>query len=197
VHARGQVAHFCLPRDFPVRGLLHGTNQRLPEDIRVMSATRMPDGFHARKCAISKEYRYRLIHSEVLSPLDAPFALQVAKPLEMETMTRATQALVGEHDFSAFALSGGGHGQPMREILSADWVRMRERLELRVVGTGFLRGMVRSVVGTLLEVGWGRMDVRALMELLAGGSRSEAGPTAPAHGLVLQEVHFPPKWPLR
>ena len=116
--------------------------------------------------------------------------------VDREAVSSATRSLVGQHDFSAFALAGGGHGQPCRRILSAMWVAEGDRLELRIVGDGFLRGMVRSIVGTLLEVGLGRMEKAAFEALLEGGARQDAGPTAPAQGLVLQEVHYPPKWGL-
>ena len=191
VHARGQVAHLSLERDFPVGGLQHGTNQRLPEDIRVMLACRMPSGFHARKSAVSKEYRYSLVRSAVLSPLDSPFAVRVPVHLHVDAVREATAALIGEHDFSAFALAGGGHGQPVRNILSAEWLETGARLELRLIGDGFLRGMVRSIVGTLLEVGLGRMQPGDFTALLDGAQRQDAGPTAAAHGLVLHEVHYP------
>ena len=197
VHARGQVAHFVLDRDFATSGLQHGANQRLPEDVRVMLACRVSMGFHARKSATSKEYRYSLTRASTLSPLDSMFAVQVRMDLDMNAVRAATESLLGEHDFSAFALSGGSHGQPVRRILSADWFDSGEHLELRLVGDGFLRGMVRSIVGTLLEVGKGRMDAAAFEALLHGGAREDAGPTAPAHGLVLQEVHYPPEWGLR
>jgi tRNA pseudouridine38-40 synthase len=191
VHARGQVAHLEIDREFPEDAFLHGTNQRLPDDVRVMSVRRVPEDFHARKSALSKEYRYRLMQVSILSPLDAPFAVQVKQALEMNRLRAATACLTGRHDFSAFALAGGGHGQPVRRILSAEWVESGSRLELHVVGDGFLRGMVRSIVGTLLEVGRGRLAVDTFRSLLEGGERADAGPTAPAHGLVLQEVHYP------
>lgn len=196
VHARGQVAHLSLDREFPEAGLQHGTNQRLPEDIRVMLACRVPKGFHARKSAISKEYRYSLIRSATLSPLDSLFAVQMPRALDMRAVRAATESLLGEHDFSAFALAGGSHDQSVRRIISADWLELDAHFELRLVGDGFLRGMVRSIVGTLLEVGRGRMAVAGFEALLEGGTREDAGPTAPAHGLVLQEVHYPPKWSL-
>lgn len=196
VHARGQVAHFDLEREFPVRGLEHGSNQRLSEDIRVMRAYRMADGFHARKSALSKEYRYRLMPGRILSPLDAPQAVPIPPQADLAAMRQATLKLVGRHDFTAFALAGGSHGQPYRRILSAEWKRSSAGLELHIVGDGFLRGMVRSIVGTLVEVGRGRMSPTEFEALLAGRPRAEAGPTAPAHGLVLQQVHYADEWGL-
>ncbi len=195
VHARGQVAHLELPRDFPARGLVHGANQRLPEDIRVMAAERMPGGFHARKCAVFKRYCYRFIQGPVLSPLDALFAVHLPGEVDLAAMRRAAEHLVGEHDFTAFALSGGSHTQPVRRIDRVGWSGGDGGvLELRIVGNGFLRGMVRSIVGTLLEVGRGKRGVDDLQRLLEGQPRSEAGPTAPARGLTLERVGYPAGW---
>jgi tRNA pseudouridine38-40 synthase len=196
VHARGQVAHLELPRPFPERGLVHGTNHHLPEDVRVMAAAAMPDGFHARKHALGKEYVYRLSRAPVLSPLDSLFVAPVAVTVDLERMVRATASLAGRHDFSAFALAGGSHRQPFRRIFSARWEEDGEKVRLRVVGEGFLRGRVRALVGTLVEVGTGKRSPESFAALLAGRPRSEAGPTAPAHGLVLERVLYPPEWTL-
>ncbi|HEY9421907.1 MAG TPA: tRNA pseudouridine synthase A, partial [Thermoanaerobaculia bacterium] len=194
VHARGQAAHLELPRPFPERGLVHGTNRFLPEDVRVLAAAAMPPGFHARKHAWGKEYLYRLSRARVLSPLDSPFVVQAPAGLDMEKMAQATASLPGRHDFSAFALAGGSHGQPFRHIFSARWEEAGEELRFRVVGGGFLRGMVRALVGTLVEVGTGKRSPESFAGLLAGRPRSEAGPTAPAHGLALERVFYPPEW---
>lgn len=194
VHARGQVAHLELPRPFPERGLVHGTNRYLPEDVRVMAAAAVPDGFHARKHAWGKEYVYRLSRAPVLSPLDSLFVAPVPAAIDLERMARAAASLAGRHDFSAFALAGGSHKQPFRRIFSARWEEEGEEVRLRVVGEGFLRGMVRALVGTLVEVGIGKRSPESFAALLAGRPRSEAGPTAPAHGLVLERVLYPPEW---
>jgi tRNA pseudouridine38-40 synthase len=194
VHARGQAAHLELPEPFLERGLVHGANHHLPEDVRVLAAAVMPPGFHARKHAVGKEYVYRLSRAPVLSPLDSPFMAAVPAAADLDRMARAAALLPGRHDFSAFALAGGSHGQPFRHIFSARWEERGDELAFRVVGEGFLRGMVRALVGTLVEVGTGRRTPESFGELLAGRPRSAAGPTAPAHGLVLQQVLYPPEW---
>lgn len=194
VHARGQAAHLALPRPFPESGLVHGTNHHLPEDVRVLAAAAMPAGFHAREHARGKEYVYRLSRAAVLSPLDSPFMIQVPAALDLARMSAAAASLPGRHDYSAFALAGGSHRQPFRRIFWARWEECGEEIRFRVVGEGFLRGMVRALVGTLIEVGSAKRSCESFTELLAGRPRSEAGPTAPAHGLMLERVFYPPAW---
>lgn len=194
VHARGQEAHLELDRPFPERGLVFGTNAHLPEDVRVMAARAVPDGFHARKHAWGKEYSYRLSRAAIVSPLDSPFLAPAPAGLDVGRLREAAASLPGRHDFSAFALAGGSHGQPFRTLVSARWEERGEELVFRVVGEGFLRGMVRSLVGTLLEVGEGKRSPADFAALLAGKPRSEAGPTAPARGLTLERVYYPDPW---
>ena len=194
VHARGQAVSLELEEAFSARGLVHGTNHQLPEDVRVMAACEMPPGFHARKHAAGKTYCFRLSRASVISPLDAPYTVRIPHRVDLGRMARATEALPGRHDFSAFALAGGSHGQPFRTMLAAGWEERGEELLFRITGDGFLRGMVRALVGTLIEVGTGRRPPEGFAALLAGAPREAAGPTAPAHGLVLDEVFYPPAW---
>lgn len=197
VHARGQAAHLELPAPFPARGLVHGTNHHLPDDVRVLAADEMPAGFHARKHAAAKEYRYRLSRAAVLSPLDEPFAVRVDPRVDPARLAAAAACLPGRHDFSAFAAAGGSHTDPRREVFAATWTEAGEageQLHFRIVGDGFLRGMVRALVGTMLEVGLGKRSPEAFADLLAGRPRESAGPTAPAQGLVLERVTYPARW---
>jgi tRNA pseudouridine38-40 synthase len=196
VHARAQIAHLRSAREFPLRGLVHGCNPRLPEDIRILAADRMPEGFDARRCAAAKEYRYRLVRTAVLSPLDAQFSTRVVPEIDLAAMRRAARELVGRHDFTAFALAGGSHRDPRRRILEVEWRERGELLILRLVGDGFLRGMVRSIVGTLIEVGQSKRQASEIGYLLSGRPRGEAGPTAPPQGLSMHEVFYPAEWRL-
>ena len=198
VHARAQAAHFDSVRVPSLRSLVFGVNHHLPQDIRVLAAARMGSGFDARRSASGKLYVYRMVPTRILSPLDAVDAVRVRGDLDLPAMRRALEELPGRHDFTAFALSGGAHRDPYRRIEAAELIESAgaggRRLELRVAGDGFLRGMVRSLAGTLLEVGAGRRSAADFAALLAGAPRSSAGPTAPAAGLTLERVEYPSLW---
>ncbi|MEM7480652.1 MAG: tRNA pseudouridine(38-40) synthase TruA [Acidobacteriota bacterium] len=194
VHARGQAAHLDLPAPFPRRGMVHGTNRRLPPDIRVLAADRMRPDFHALRSAGGKEYVYRLWRHPVIPPLEAPFMVPVHEAIDRRALQRAAAALVGRHDFTAFALAGGSHRHPSRHIRSAEWEEDGREIRFRVRGDGFLRGMVRSLVGTMIDIGLRRRTTADFRRLLTGRPRGEAGPTAPARGLCLERVLYPPEW---
>jgi len=194
VHARGQVAHLVLPRPFPERGLVHGASHHLPADVRVLAAHEMPAGFHARKHALGKEYLYRLYRGRIVPPEEEPYVARAERPLDLGAMRAALSFLVGRHDFTAFALEGGSHKSPIRHLFAATLDEAGRELHLRFWGEGFLRGMVRSIVGTVLEVGRGQRSAASTRELLKGRPRSEAGPTALAKGLVLERVFYPSRW---
>ena len=195
VHARGQVAHVELERPLPPAALVFGLNHRLPDDIRVLTAALVPEAFHARRCAAAKEYRYRLVRAPVLDPFIAPFAVMAPRRLDRVALDAATRTFAGTHDFAAFALAGGSHTHSVRTVFLAEWHESASELALHIVGDGFLRGMVRGLVGTLLEVGVGRRTPTEFAALLAGGvGRGAAGPTAPAHALTLERVFYPAEW---
>ena len=194
VHANAQAAHLRTPAPFPEKGLVHGTNHRLPPDIRVTAAHRMAEGFHARFSALGKEYVYRLWRGRVVPPLAAPFAVPVRSDLDVAAVRSALAHLPGRHDFTAFASAGGAHTQARRRLFAATVDEDGREIRFRFVGDGFLRGMVRTLVGTLIEVGDGRRAADSMAELLAGRPRADAGPSAEAKGLVLERVYYPPQW---
>ncbi len=190
VHARAQVAHIDLTRPFSNRGLVFGSNHRLPRGIRLLAARLAPPGFHARFSARAKEYAYCIRPGRLVPPDLAPFVLAVPDRLELEKLRTATLRLPGRHDFSCFALAGGSHRSPIRTLFRAAWENETAGLTLRVAGDGFLRGMVRGVVGTLLEVALGQRSVASFAALLEGGERATAGPTSPAHALFLERIDY-------
>ena len=195
VHADGQVAHLHLRRPFATDGLVHGTNHRLPDDVRLLAAERMPEAFHARKSAIGKCYLYRLDRRPVVPPHDALTATRLTGRLDLEAMRAGLRRLVGRHDFTAFAAAGGSHGQPFRRVFGATLDTTAHQVVLRFYGDGFLRGMVRALVGTLIDVGRGRRTDDDVTRLLGGRPRAEAGPSAPAKGLTLERVYYPTRAP--
>ena len=139
---------------------------------------------------MAKRYTYRLVRARFAPPRDAPFALAVPETLDLDALEEATRHLPGRHDFAAFALAGGAHTTSVRTIYAASWIDEPPWLTLSVVGDGFLRGMVRGLAGTLLDVALGRRTVASFATLLEGGDRNAAGPTAPAHALTLERVWF-------
>ena len=131
------------------------------------------------------------VFSPVLTPFEAPTTVRVPPDLDLDAMRRAVALLPGRHDWSAFARSGGSHTQTFRRVFAATLEERGDDLLFRIVGDGFLRGMVRAVVGSLLWVGGGKLSTAAWNALLRGGDRGDAGPSAPAHGLVLMRVFYP------
>lgn len=155
----------------------------------------MPAGFHARKSALGKMYLYRLSTTRVIPPQDAPFVMRSPRgEIDLRAIRRALEDLPGRHDFTAFALAGGSHGQPFRRIFAATADARDREIQLRFYGDGFLRGMVRALAGTLVQIGLGQRDPGELRHLLAGRPRSAAGPTAPANGLSLEKVFYTERW---
>lgn len=191
VHALGQVAHLDVRPAIPNRALVLGVNRHLPDDVRVLAAATFGSGFHARKSAAGKTYRYRLSQASVIDALAAPRTVPLPRGVELGAVRAAARLLVGTHDFSAFAKSGGAHGNSFRELYSVQVEERGELVELTFSGSGFLRGMVRALVGTLIDVGLGRTGVDSVAALLDGGRRADAGANAPARGLVLAHVWYP------
>ena len=203
VHALGQVAGVRLDVRLDPAALARAVNARLPEDIRVVDSAVAADAFHARFDAVAKSYRYRLLHGPVMSPFLRRYVWHVRERLDPAAMTEAGRKLIGEHDFAAFQAAGSAVRTTVRTVFDLTVRRVpgggwtggdpagAEMTVLDVRGSGFLRHMVRTIVGTLVEVGRGRRAPAEVGQALRSADRSAAGPTAPARGLFLTGVGYP------
>jgi tRNA pseudouridine38-40 synthase len=195
VHALGQVASFTTLRELPLHGLRRGLNARLPEDIRVLEAAEAAPGFHARGDARSKEYRYRLSRAEVVSPFEAPFVTPVRGRLDVAAMSRAARHFLGRHDFTSFCPAGCEQENRVRVVTLARLEESGDEIVFTIRAGGFLRHMIRTMVGTLLAVGAGRIAPDGIEGILAARDRRAAGPCAPARGLTLMRVFYETEGP--
>jgi tRNA pseudouridine38-40 synthase len=186
VHARGQVASH---EGEPARHT--ALNGVLPRDVRVLASERAADGFDARQDALSRTYRYRLFTRAVASPFERGRALHWPHALDRAAFDRCAAALVGTHDFTAFTPTQTDHVLFRRRVLRAEWLDAGpDVLEFWIEAETFMRHMVRTVVGSMLEVARGRLAEDDFLRLLEGRSRLEAGDTAPPHGLYLESVRY-------
>ncbi|WP_303721284.1 tRNA pseudouridine(38-40) synthase TruA [Malonomonas rubra] len=190
VHALGMVCHFDSDRGLPLSAWREGVNRFLPVTIAVRKAEIVDDDFHARFSAKRKRYRYSLMRTEVRSPLQRRTSWQIRQPLDMVSMRRAAQQFVGEHDFAAFRTSGCAAETTWRRIFSVDLIEEGEMLYIDVCGSGFLKNMVRMMIGTLVEIGRGKRPVIDVEKLLCGSMEIGPALTAPAQGLCLMEVEY-------
>jgi tRNA pseudouridine38-40 synthase len=218
VHALGQVASLTLDRPREPATIVRALNARLPPEVRILSVEAVPAPFHARFSARAKSYCYRIWNASVEHPFERRYAWHVSGKLDVEAMASTAKLLVGEHDFAAFQAAGSDATSTVRTIahcglrasdcglaVKHQWPGDRlpqvddesgirrsssAMIELDITGSGFLRHMVRAIAGSLVEVGRGRREPRWVADLVCGGRRSDAGPTAPAHGLFLVSVDY-------
>jgi len=190
VHALGQVANFRTESAIGCENLLKGVNSLLPEDIVVKELRDVDDRFHARYSAKGKTYVYRIFNNPVRSALYRNYSWHVRAPLDLNAMGQTAKIIEGTHDFSSFCASGGDVEDHVRTVTVASLERKNGMISFTVEADGFLRYMVRNIVGLLVDVGRGVVTPSAFREIMAAGDRTRAGITAPPQGLFLKEVRY-------
>ncbi|MAK60317.1 MAG: tRNA pseudouridine(38-40) synthase TruA [Ponticaulis sp.] len=191
VHATGQVAHIDLQKDLPADKAMDAINYHLkPNPVAVLKSEKVSDGFHARFSATERFYLYRISNRRPPLTLDAGFAWRVGPELDAEAMHAAAQALVGNHDFTTFRDSQCQADSPVRTLNAISVTRLGEEVHLRCRALSFLHRQVRSMVGSLVEVGRGKENTLWIGKILAAADRSACGPVAPPDGLHLTRVDY-------
>ncbi|MGE7596247.1 tRNA pseudouridine(38-40) synthase TruA [Peribacillus frigoritolerans] len=190
VHAKGQVLHFESPLTFPTENWIKAFSALLPTDIIALEVDIVPDDFHARFHTTGKEYRYIVARSKLRDPFKRNYAYHYPYPLNVEAIREAISYLIGTHDFTSFCSAKTEVVDKVRTIKEMDFEESDDFLVFRFVGEGFLYNMVRILVGTLLDVGSGKMSPHDMSGILDKKDRSFAGKTAPAQGLYLWKVFY-------
>jgi tRNA pseudouridine38-40 synthase len=210
VHALGQVASFVLQANIPADNLQRALNRTLPPSIRIKEAKRVPATFHARHSAVAKTYEYVVFREAICPPVLARYVHACSWPMDFELLEEAARQFVGEHDFLSFAATDPDQARrakpfdeaeppaikkgSVRTVFSSAWEKQTspggDLLVYRVQGNGFLHHMVRNLVGTMLDVGRGRIPCKEIRAILEARARAAAGPTAPAQGLFLDSVDY-------
>lgn len=191
VHARAMAASFTTTKELPLKAYVEGANRFLPTDIAIQSACFVEDGFKPITMAYAKHYRYTIINSPVRMPLERLYSWQIRGSLDICAMKEAAVYFIGLHDFAAFRASNCVAKTTVRRIDSLLITSHDDRITVDVIGGGFLKNMVRVMVGTLVDIGKGRFAPSYIIELFASGNRKMAGSTAPACGLCLMRVMYP------
>jgi tRNA pseudouridine38-40 synthase len=191
VHALGQCAHFNCPTRLSAAELQKGLNGLLPDAIAIRACAEAAPDFHARYDVRHKTYHYRILNRPVRAAVNGRYAWHIKRPLDLAAMEAASACLVGRQDFKAFENAGSPRAHTVRHVMAARWERTGEdQLVFEIRADGFLRFMVRNIVGTLVEVGLGKIEAPAVEKILQSGDRRRAGATAPPQGLFLVRVTY-------
>ncbi len=190
VHAKEFCCHYDSDKFIPEKGIVAALNTHLPDDIRVFGCRFVSDDFHARYSSKGKNYVYRIYNSSVPNPFESNRSWQIAKPLDLDRMNSFASGLVGTHDFVAFSSSGRTTDDTVRTISECKFTRDGDYIILSVSANGFLYNMVRIIVGTAVDVSFGRIENPDPETILSSGDRALAGITAPPDGLYLNKVFY-------
>ncbi len=190
VHALCNIAVFDTEGQMPAAKISYALNQRLPEDIRIQKSEEVPLDWHPRRCNSRKTYEYRIYRGEFPMPVKRLYSLFTYQHLDVHPMMEAVAYLEGEHDFKSFCQVGAQVESTVRTIYSIEVIEQEKDLVIRICGNGFLYNMVRIIVGTLIEIGQGKREPMDMITILDAKDRETAGPTAPAHGLLLAKYEF-------
>lgn len=190
VHALGNVAVFDTNARMPAEKISYALNQRLPEDIRIQKSEEVPGDWHPRYCDSRKTYEYHIYRGEFALPTKRLYSLFTYHKLDVEKMQKAAEYFVGEHDFKSFCQVNAQVKSTVRTVTEVQVYEEGPEVIIRVTGNGFLYNMVRIMAGTLLEVGQGKRSPEEIPDMIAAKNRETAGPTAPAHGLMLVKYEF-------
>lgn len=191
VHALGQTANFKCETRLSPDEIQRGLNSLLPDDIVIRQCRTVHPEFHSRYDAQSKRYRYWILNQHLPSAIGRQYCWWVRTPLDIPAMQEAADMIRGEHDFKAFEATGSPRAHTRRHVIQARWERRSEgRLTFDISADGFLRYMVRNIVGTMVAVGMNKLTPASFQEVFNAMDRARAGATAPAHGLFLMEVNY-------
>jgi len=191
VHALGQVANFHCDTDLTADVFQNSLNSLVAEDIVIKACEEVPDGFHARYDVKSKIYHYKVLNRKIPAAVGRQYAWFIRKKLDTDAMRKAAQALLGRHDFKAFEGTGSPRSTTTRHVIHTDFFKDRsDQLVFEIEANGFLRFMVRNIVGTLVQVGLQKVTPAGFKEILLSRERERAGMTAPPQGLFLIKVKY-------
>jgi len=194
VHALGQVAHFITKKDPTGFHIAKGINAMLPPSVAVQKAWLAPAEFHAQRSAMMKTYLYRIQNTPWPDPLLRRYSIWLRRPIRIDRLNQLTELLIGQHDFKSFQTGGTDLKDTIRQVISAGWTKSADGLiEFRITGTGFLKQMVRNIIGTLLYLEQYGSDPMEIRQILLAKDRQAAKGTAPAEGLFLESVDYPPE----
>lgn len=192
VHALGNIAVFDTMNRMPAEKISYALNQRLPEDIRIQKSEEVAADWHPRHCDSRKTYEYRIYRGQFPMPVKRLYSFFSYHTYDVNKMREAAAYLEGKHDFKSFCQTGAQVETTIRTIYSVEILEQGEDLVIRVCGNGFLYNMVRIIAGTLMEIGQGKREPMDIYRILDARDRGAAGPTAPAHGLMLIKYEFTP-----